>query len=83
MPLADLIALDVVAVGGSFPVEVGPGSASAALADRGGATRLEAVGAVVDALGSARERSRENFGFEEDGREGGKEASSYQRTVRT
>lgn len=59
MPLADFFALNVVAVRSSFPVEVGPGGASTAFADRGGATGLEAVGAVVDLRGSAARREVE------------------------
>lgn len=52
VPLADFVALDVVAVFCPLAVEVGPGSASTTLADRGWATGLETVRAVVDALGS-------------------------------
>ena len=79
MPFADLVGLNVVAVGSSFPVEVGPGCSPSASANRGGATGLEAVGAVVDAYVSVREMveverrdrergSRGGLGFGEDGR---------------
>lgn len=52
--LGDLVALDVISVGCSFPVEVGPVLVPSPSAHRGGPAGLEAVGAVVDLHAPAR-----------------------------
>lgn len=67
VPLGHFLALDVVAILGALPVEVGPGSVASALADRGGPAALETVRAVV--RGSAARHDKRETSKEEERRE--------------